>query len=68
MNNFWHPIQMNEKSYSNPSTSNINYINPMQQLDTSFFVNEATKFWNQMNEMDFKTAAPNPYPVNFNKE
>ncbi|CAO4372880.1 unnamed protein product [Caenorhabditis nigoni] len=54
-------------NYSTPSTSNTNYM-PMQHLDTNYFMNEATKFWNQMNTMEFKTAAPNPYPVNFNNE
>ncbi|PIC32519.1 hypothetical protein B9Z55_012822 [Caenorhabditis nigoni] len=54
-------------NYSTPSTSNTNYM-PMQHLDTNYFMNEATKFWNQMNDIAFKTAAPNPYPVNFNND
>ncbi|CAO4372874.1 unnamed protein product [Caenorhabditis nigoni] len=61
------PPQGFPHNYSTPSTSNTNYM-PMQQLDTNYFMNEATKFWNQMNDIAFKTAAPNPYPVNFNNE
>ncbi|ULT93787.1 hypothetical protein L3Y34_003346 [Caenorhabditis briggsae] len=49
-------------NYSTPSTSNTNYM-----LDTNYFVNEATKFWNQMNEVEFKTAAPNPYQFNYHQ-